>query len=178
MRQSTVANRYAQALFELAQQHQQVETVEQDLRVVRDVFNQNPDFSLLLQSPKLTKEQKKQLIQQTFSGASTYVINVLCILIDRRRDEEVVAIADAFIELALAARGTAVAHVYSATKLSEADQAALSSAFAARVGKQSLQINNIVDSTLIGGLKLRIGNRIFDGSLRGKLNRLERELLR
>lgn len=178
MSKSTVANRYAQALYELALQNGQVESVEGDLRVVRQVFKDNPDFTLLLQSPKLTKTQKKQLIQQSFSGLSVYVVNTLSILIDRRRDTEVVALADAFIELALEARGTAVAHVYSATKLSEVDQAAISQAFAARVGKQSLQINNIVDSSLLGGLRVRIGNRIFDGTLRNKLQRLERELKR
>ncbi|MEW9500832.1 F0F1 ATP synthase subunit delta [Jeotgalibacillus marinus] len=178
MSKSTVANRYAQALFELAQQHGKVEAVEADLRVVRQVFQGNPDFSLLLQSPKFTKTQKKQLFKQSFVGLSPYVLNVVSMLIDRRRDTEFVSMADAYIELALSARGVAVAEVYSATKLSDADQAALSTAFATRVGKQSLQINNSVDSSLLGGLRIRIGNRIFDGTIRSKLQRLERELKR
>jgi len=178
MSKSTVANRYAQALYELAQQHGEVAVVEEDLRVVREVFKHNPEFTLLLQSPKLTKTQKNQLIQQTFSGASVYVVNALSILIDRRRETEVVPMADSFIELALNMRGTAIAHVYSATKLTEKDQEALSQKFAAQVGKQSLIINNIVDSSLLGGLRVRIGNRIFDGTIRSKLQRLERELKR
>ena len=178
MSKSTVANRYAQALFELAQQHGEVETVEGALRVVRQVFQDNPDFSLLLQSPRLTKTQKKQLFKQSFIGLSPLVINVVSMLIDRRRDNEVVAMADEYIELALSARGVAVADVFSATRLSDADKASLSLAFAAQVGKQSLQINNIVDSSLLGGIKLRIGNRIFDGTVRSKLQRLERELKR
>ncbi|TDL32918.1 F0F1 ATP synthase subunit delta [Jeotgalibacillus sp. S-D1] len=178
MSKSTVANRYAQALYELALQNGQVDTVEEDLRVVRQVFRDNPDLALLLQSPKLTKTQKKQLILQSFSGLSIYVLNTLSMLIDRRRNTEVAALADAYIELALSSRGTAVAHVYSATRLSEADQAALSKAFAARVGKQSLQITNNVDPSLLGGLRIRIGNRIFDGTIKNKLKRLERELKR
>jgi len=178
MSKSTVANRYAHALYELAQQKGEVAVVEEDLRVVREVFMNNPEFTLLLQSPKLTKTQKNQLIQQTFSGASIYVVNTLSILIDRRRDTEVIPMADAFIELSLNMRGRGIAHVYSATKLSEKDQEALSHAFAARVGKQSLIINNIVDSSLLGGLRVRIGNRIFDGTIRNKLQRLERELKR
>jgi F-type H+-transporting ATPase subunit delta len=67
--------------------------------------------------------------------------------------------------------------VYSTRPLTEAEQQALSATFAAKVGKQSLRIENIVDTNLLGGIKLRIGNRIFDGSLRGKLERLERQLL-
>ncbi|MGD7042998.1 F0F1 ATP synthase subunit delta [Jeotgalibacillus proteolyticus] len=178
MSKSTVANRYAQALFELANQHGQVETVESELRTVQQVLSDNPDYILLLQSPKLTKEQKKQLVHQSFSGLSHNVVNTLSMLIDRRRETEIAPMADAFIELSLANRGTAVAHVHSATKLSETDKASISQAFAQRVGKQSLQIHNIVDPTLLGGMRVRIGNRIFDGTLRSKLNRLERELKR
>ncbi|PPA69596.1 F0F1 ATP synthase subunit delta [Jeotgalibacillus proteolyticus] len=178
MSKSTVASRYAQALFELALQNGQVDIVEADLRVVREVFEKNPEYTLLLQSPKVTKEQKKQLIQQAFNGLSSYVINTLSILIDRRRDNEIAALADAFIELSLTSRGTAVAYVSSATKLSEADQALVSQVFAGRVGKSNLQIQNHVDSSLLGGMSVRIGNRIFDGTLRSKLQRLERELKR
>lgn len=74
-------------------------------------------------------------------------------------------------------KGIADAKVYTVRPLTEAEKEALSVSFAAKVGKKSLRIDNIVDTNLLGGIKLRIGNRIFDGSLRGKLERLERQLL-
>ena len=61
--------------------------------------------------------------------------------------------------------------------LTETEYEALSSTFAAKVGKKSLRIENIVDSNLLGGIKVQIGNRIYDGSLQGKLERLEHQLL-
>ncbi|WP_227394450.1 F0F1 ATP synthase subunit delta [Jeotgalibacillus aurantiacus] len=178
MSKSTVASRYAQALFELAVQHHQVDRIEEELRTVRQVFSENPELAQILQSPKWSKDQKKQLISTSFNGASEHVLHTLFILIDRRRINEAAAVADAYIERALNARGTAVAHVSSATKLSDADKQALSAAFAHKVGKQHLEIHNHVDSSLLGGVRIRIGNRIFDGTLRNKLNRLERELKR
>lgn len=98
------------------------------------------------------------------------------ILIDRHREDYIAEMADHFIELANDERGIAEAKVYSVRPLTEAESEALSSVFASKVGKQSLRIENIVDSNLLGGIKLRIGNRIFDGSLRGKLERMERQL--
>ena len=99
------------------------------------------------------------------------------LLIERHREDEISDVADHFVNMANDARGIAEAKVYSIRPLTDAECEALSSSFAVKVGKKSLRIDNIVDTNLLGGIKLRIGNRIFDGSLRGKLDRLERQLL-
>ncbi|AYA78162.1 F0F1 ATP synthase subunit delta [Bacillus sp. Y1] len=177
MSNSTVAKRYALALFRLAKEHQLLDQMENEMRVVKNVVKNNGDLGVVLKSPKLTNEKKKEIINQAFSGASVYVLNTLMILIDRHREDYMEAVADYFIEFANDERGIAEAKVYSTRPLTEAEQQALSATFAAKVGKQSLRIENIVDTNLLGGIKLRIGNRIFDGSLRGKLERLERQLL-
>ncbi|MBM7577935.1 F0F1 ATP synthase subunit delta [Jeotgalibacillus terrae] len=178
MSKSTAAARYAQALFELAVKNGQTDQIEEDLRTVREVFVKTPELTQILKSPKWSKTQKKQLISTSFSGISQHVLNTMYILVDRRRNNEMVELADEYINRALDARGTAVAHVSSATKLSDADKEAISASFAPKVGKQRLDIHNHVDSALLGGIRIRIGNRIFDGTLRNKLNRLERELKR
>ncbi|TFE04108.1 F0F1 ATP synthase subunit delta [Jeotgalibacillus salarius] len=178
MSKSTAASRYAQALFELAVKQGQTDQIEEDLRTVREVFIKTPELSKVLQSPKWSKDEKKQLIGKSFSGISSHVLNTIYILIDRRRNNEVTEMATEYINRALDARGTAIAHVSSATKLSDADKEAISASFAPKVGKQRLDIHNHVDSALLGGIRIRIGNRIFDGTLRNKLNRLESELKR
>lgn len=83
---------------------------------------------------------------------------------------------DEYKTLSNDALNVADAKVYSVRPLSAEEQATLSAVFAAKVGKASLNISNIVDSSLIGGVKIRIGNRIFDGSVSGKLERLGRQL--
>jgi F-type H+-transporting ATPase subunit delta len=177
MSSSTVAKRYALALFQLAKEHQLLDQLEQELRVVKEVVTQNKDLNAVLKSPKLSIEKKKEILKEAFSSVNPYVLNTLMILIDRHREDYIADMADHFIQLANDERGIAEAKVYSVRPLTEAEREALSSAFASKVGKQSLRIENIVDSNLLGGIKLRIGNRIFDGSLRGKLERLERQLL-
>ncbi|WP_421382066.1 F0F1 ATP synthase subunit delta [Bacillus salacetis] len=173
-----VAKRYAIALFEIAKEHNQLESIEVELRVVRTVFEENKELGVLLETPRITTEKKKEILKEAFSSASPYVMNTLMLLVDRHRANQVTALIDAFIELANDERGVAEAKVYSVRPLDEAEKAALSASFAKKVGKSSLRIENITDTNLLGGLKLRIGNRIFDGSLKGKLERLERELIR
>lgn len=174
---STIAKRYALALFQLANEHQLLDQMEEELRVVKDVVNHNSELKAVLKSPKLSIVKKKEILNDAFSSVNTYVLNTLLILIERHREDQISDVAEHFIHLANVERGIAEAKVYSIRPLTAVESEALSVSFAAKVGKRSLRIENIVDLNMLGGIKLRIGNRIFDGSLRGKLERLERQLL-
>lgn len=176
MSSSIVAKRYAVALFRLAKEHELLDQMENELRVVKDIFENNKDLKVVLSSPKFSNDQKKELIKQSFGSVHTYVLNTLMILIDRHREGMIGEVAEEFIQLANDDRGIADADVYTVRPLTDAEKEALSSVFAAKVGKKTLRINNIVDSDILGGVKVRIGNRIFDGTLSGKLNRLKRQL--
>jgi len=178
MSSGVVAKRYAVALFQLAKEQQSLEQTEAELRVVKQVFSSNQDLQAVLTNPKISVVKKKELITAAFSAFSKHVLNTLYLLVDRHRETVAVAMADQFIELANEERGIAEAKVYSVRPLTEEEKVNLSSAFAKKVGKSSLRIENIVDSSIIGGVKIRIGNRIYDGSIHGKLQRLERELIK
>ncbi|KOP71825.1 F0F1 ATP synthase subunit delta [Cytobacillus solani] len=174
---SIVAKRYALALFQLANEHQLLDQMEEELRAVKKVMNETSELQAVLKSPKLSIEKKKEILKDAFASVNTFVLNTLMLLIERHREDEISDVADHFVNMANDARGIAEAKVYSIRPLTDAEREALSSSFAEKVGKKSLRIDNIVDTNLLGGIKLRIGNRIFDGSLRGKLDRLERQLL-
>jgi F-type H+-transporting ATPase subunit delta len=172
-----VAKRYALALFQIAKETSALGVIEEELRVVKEVVQYNPDLKVVLSSSKLSKEEKKEIIKAAFISVNVNVLNTLLILIDRHREDQIVDVANEFLELANNEMGIAEAKVYSTRELTDAEREGISSVFAKKVGKKSLKIENIVDSNLLGGIRLRIGNRIYDGSLRGKLDRLERKLL-
>jgi F-type H+-transporting ATPase subunit delta len=177
MSSSMVAKRYALALLQIAKEQRLLTEFEAELRVVKEVLQYTPELNAVLKSSKLTIDKKKEIVKQAFASVNGYVLNTLLILIDRHREGEIAAVANEYIELANQELGIAEAEVTSTRALSEAERQALSAVFAAKIGKSSLKIENHVDSDLLGGLKLRIGNRIYDGTLRGKLDRLERKLL-
>ncbi len=178
MSNTAVAKRYALALFEIAKEQNQLEAIEEELRVVKTIFTETKELSVLLDTRKVSLDKKKELLKEAFATASPMVLNTLLLLNDRHRGNEIVSVVNAFIALANEYRGVEDAIVYSVRPLTDDEKEVISTTFAKKVGKQSLRIENVQDGELLGGLKLRIGNRIFDGSLRGKLNRLERELIR
>jgi F-type H+-transporting ATPase subunit delta len=177
MSNSLVAKRYALALLQIAKEQQLLDVFEEELRVVKEVVQYNPELKAVLNSSKLSIEKKKEIIKAAFTSVNVNVLNTLLILIDRHRENEIVNVANEFLALSNDEKGIAEADVYSTRALTEEEREAISAVFAAKIGKKSLKIENIVDSSLLGGIKLRIGNRIYDGSLRGKLDRLERKLL-
>ncbi|PID15153.1 MULTISPECIES: F0F1 ATP synthase subunit delta [unclassified Sporosarcina] len=177
MSQSVIAKRYAVALFEAAQEKQQTLSVQADLKELQKVFADEKQFDELLISPKFSIEKKKELIGQLFNGANQLVLNTLYVLIDAGRIEEIGNLIEDFQELANEASGVAEAKVYSTRLLSVEESTAISTAFAHKVGKQSLHIENIIDPSLIGGIRLQIGNQIYDSSVSAKLARLERQLI-
>jgi F-type H+-transporting ATPase subunit delta len=177
MSNSMVAKRYALALFQIAKEQQVLDEIEADIRVVKEVVQYNPELKAVLKSAKLSIESKKAIISASFTTVNGYLLNTLLILIDRHREDEIIHVADEFVELANIEIGIAEAQVYSTRALTEVERDLLSTTFAAKIGKKSLRIENIIDSNLLGGVRLRIGNRIYDGSLSSKLARLQRKLL-
>ncbi|TLS35835.1 F0F1 ATP synthase subunit delta [Pseudalkalibacillus caeni] len=172
-----VAKRYAEALFDLANENQIVSQIEDELAVVKEVFNKNPQLMEFFRHPKVTTDEKKKVIFTSFGELSDTVRNTMLLLADRNRIEITPELIDQYTKLANDQQGVAAAKVYSVNPLSDEEQARISDVFAKRVGKEKLSIENVVDPDLIGGIKVRIGNRIFDGSVSGKLERMKRQLV-
>lgn len=172
-----VAKRYAVALFQIAKEQNLLDQIEEELRTVKEVFTNDNDLLGFIEHPKVTRDAKRTMIVNAFSSLSTFVQNTLQLMVDRHRTEEITSMADEFIELANDEKSVADAKVYSIRPLTEAETSAVSTVFAAKVGKSTLRITNIIDSNLLGGIKLRIGNTIYDGTISGKLERLNKQLL-
>ncbi|AIY06360.1 F0F1 ATP synthase subunit delta [Planococcus sp. PAMC 21323] len=174
---SQVAERYALALFQVAQKHESSLEIEQDLREVKKVFNMTPELYNLIVSPKLSADKRTNLIKEVFNGANSFVVNTLQLMAERKRLNEVGSMVDEFINLSNNAQGIEDAEVYSTRPLTEEERSSISSVFANKIGKQSLRIENIIDPSLLGGLRIQIGNRIYDSSVSTKLANLERQLI-
>lgn len=172
-----VAKRYAVALFQIAKEQNLLDQIEEELRTVKEVFTNDTDLLGFLTHPKLTSDAKRDIISNAFSGLSTSVQNTLKLMIERHRSDMIAPMADEFVELANEEKSVADATVYTVRPLTEAEVEAVSTSFAKKIGKKTLRITNITDSNLLGGIKLQIGNRIYDGSISGKLDRLSKQLL-
>ncbi|PEA54478.1 F0F1 ATP synthase subunit delta [Bacillus pseudomycoides] len=178
MSNEIVAKRYAVALFQIAKEKHVLEMFEEELRLVQSVFVSSKELHTFLGQPNISAEKKKQTLSNVFSTVSQPILNTLYLLIDNHRETLVPEIVDVYVALANEERNVADATVYSTRSLTEDEKLSIAEAFAKKTGKDAIRVQNVVDEDLLGGIKVRIGNRIYDGSLQGKLARIQRELMK
>lgn len=174
---SVAAKRYAKALYEAAAQQGLVWEVEQQLKGLVGALEQTPEFKAFLGSPNIESSRKVEVLNEALAGKmSDLLLRTVRLLIERGRQTELPGIYRAYAKIAGDASGQARAIVYTAKPLGDAELAAIAEQFGKVTGKTILAEQEI-DPSLIGGIKVRIGDRLYDGSLSGKLARLEKALI-
>lgn len=171
-----IAKRYAKALFEIVAQQGALDSVEQELTLIRQALNDNPAFVQLLHHPQIDKQVKKQEFTTIFGGVvSQTMVNFMSLLIDNNREEHIEDILDSFVRFANKERGLEDAYVTSIQPLTDAEKEEIASRFSQIINKK-IRIHNVVDPAILGGVIVKIGDRLFDGSVVGKLNRFKRRV--
>jgi F-type H+-transporting ATPase subunit delta len=171
---STVADRYASALFDLALEDKALPAVEADLDRFSALLAESADLKRLVRSPVFSAEEQSRAITAVLEKAEIggLVGNLIKVAASNRRLFTVPDIAAAFRRLAARHRGEVAAEVTSAEPLGDRHVAALKEALKAALGKD-VALDAKVDPALIGGLIVKVGSRMIDGSLRTKLNSLK-----
>ncbi|MDU0205636.1 MULTISPECIES: F0F1 ATP synthase subunit delta [Paenibacillus] len=172
-----VAKRYARALFEVANDKGIISQVEEELKSVASAIRDNADLQKFLNHPNIGNTVKTDLLKQIFEGkVSEPVWNTLLVLIDKGRQAIFSVLVSDYVKIANEALGQASATIYSAFTLTEAQQAEIASHFSKVTGK-TIRVATVVEPKLLGGIQVRIGDRLYDGSLAGKLDRLSKALV-
>ncbi len=177
MRLTTLARRYAGALFAAARGADIIDLVESDLGLITYSIESMPDLKVALEHPLIPRGRKKEIAREVFSGkVEAITLNFLDLLMDKRREAIIQDVELEYVQLANAFRGVTSATVTSAVPLAADELSALKAKLEEFTGKKvNLQLDE--DSSLIGGVVIRIGDRIIDGSVRGYLASLKDKLL-
>ena len=171
---SGVAERYALALLDLADEKKALDPVADDLRGIKQMLEESADLQRLIRSPLFSREQQSTALAAVLEKAGVSAMTrrfVLVVARNRRLFELPKMIATYLAELARR-RGEMTAHVTSARALTEQQQAALAETLRAKLGAK-VQVDTEVDPSLIAGLVVRVGSRMIDSSLRTKLEKLQ-----
>jgi F-type H+-transporting ATPase subunit delta len=171
---SGLAERYAVALFDLADERRTLDEVASDLRQLRAMVQASPDLLRLIRSPILSRDEQSKGIGALAerAGLSPLVRDFLAVVARNRRLFAVPAMIEAFLAKLAARRGEVTAEVFAAQPLSEAQLAALNEQLRRSIGSR-VSVDVHVDPGLIGGLVLKLGSRMVDGSIKSKLQRLQ-----
>jgi F-type H+-transporting ATPase subunit delta len=167
---------YAQALFSVAHAEGALGSVENELFSFSKALEQNTQLREALTDPALPAENKKAVINDVLGErAHPLTISLLGFLIESGRSRELSGIVQELAALAAERRRHALAEVRTAIPVNEERQRRLAEALAKATGK-SLEVKVVVDPSVIGGVVAHVGDEVFDGSIRTKLNEAKRHL--
>ena len=171
---SSIASRYADALFDLAQEEGALEAVEADLKTLRAAINAAPDFRGFLSSPVYDAEVQQKAISAVAEklGVGQYVRNFLALIARNRRLFALEGMITAFNQRLADHRGEVSAEAVSAAPLNDDQTKRLKTEIETIVGK-AVNLVTRVDPDLLGGLVVKVGSTMIDSSLKTKLNRLK-----
>lgn len=173
----SLARRYARALLELATEQRQTDRVKKDLEELAAMWAESSELRELFANPQFSAQVRKTALSEiiTRAGVAPLTRNAVLYLSDRNRVRALPEVAEAFIQLAEAAAGTVRAEVTSAAPLTESYYLQLQRALEQATGKR-VAIDRKTDASLIAGVVTKVGDKVFDGSVRTRLTELKDSL--
>lgn len=172
-----ITSRYAEALFSIKKDSNKLLEAQKEIRELKKIFLENPDFIVVLTSSYKSIESKYQIIDKTLVGVDEEIKSMIKIATRNHRASMIIQIFDDFISLVNEQRGVLEGLVYSAEKLSESQLNKLNESIS-KVESRPTELRNIVDPSLIGGVKVVINDHIYDGSIKHNVEKMKLTLLK
>lgn len=172
-----IASRYSKALFAYAEDAKKLDEVHAEMNVLLQVVKENPDMLRLLSDPIIQKNQKEEFLSSFSDQFSIETRNFLNFLLEYRRFGAFIAIIEAFNTLYDQDKNIASGTAVTAVKLTESELDRIGQAYAKKYNLEKLILTNEVDSSILGGVILKVGDRIIDGSIRTRLQQIREQLI-
>ena len=174
-----VSATYGEALFELASESGREEEFLGEVETLKELLDENPDFGRLMNHPKILKEEKIKVLEEVFSGRiSRELLGFLHLVVTKDRYGEIDAILNFFVDKVKQHKGIGIAYVATAVSLNEAQKKEIENKLLSTTSFHRMEMHYKVEEDLIGGMVIRIGDRVVDSSVKNKLFELQRELLK
>ena len=174
-----ISKTYGDALFELAVEKDKVDVLLEEIEQLQEVLSKNVEFGSLMNHPKIIKEEKIQVAKEVFEGrVSEELLGFLIIIISKYRYKDIDAILDYFVAEVKRYKGIGVATVTTAVPLKEEQCKKIEQKLLDTTQYTKMEMHYHLDESLIGGMVVRIGDRVVDSSIKTKLSELQKELLK
>ena len=172
-----IAAVYARSLFEVAKEQDKLDTIREQLGAFADALNDTRELQVFFFSPYFSTTEKQDGLDRAVSDADPTLVNFLKLLIENHRMPVIFRVRRGFDELWLRENKRLPVQVTSAVALDSATVTLIGDRIAAQTG-QKIDITSTVDSDILGGLVVRVGNSILDASIRNRLDQLRKQVAR
>jgi F-type H+-transporting ATPase subunit delta len=170
-----IAEVYARALFEVAQEHDVLDEIRQEVGQFADALNDNRQLAVFFFSPYFSTEEKKEGLHRIIDGGDPQFINFLEALVERHRMPAIFRIRARYEQMWNDVRKLLPVEVTSAVELDES----IIKSIGERIGEQTgdqIELTTVVDPNVLGGIVLRVGNFVLDASIRNSLEQLRKQV--
>jgi F-type H+-transporting ATPase subunit delta len=175
--EKAVARRYAVALFHVGQENGQLDQIVVDYQLVLSFLKQDPRLGDLLRHQRMSVRRKKEVVRELWQDrVSKLFLNFMELLIDKRRERFLEAIYDLFASQVRQLHNIVIAEARTALPLDQQAESDLIKALERLTGKQ-IELETSLSPELIGGMTVKIGDRVFDGSVNRRLQLLGKSLV-
>ena len=172
-----LTSRYAQALYMLKKEKNTLLESQQEVKELTRIIKDNDAFLILLDSHQLPLEERLQMVDKTLYSIDPDIKNFIKIIIENNRALYLLDIFNDFNSLVNEYRGVKEGLLYSAFPLKEEEVDKITSAIS-KIEGQTIELKNIVDPTLIGGVRVAINDHVYDGSLKHHIEQMKLTLLK
>ncbi len=172
-----IASVYARSLFEVAQENDKLDEIKEQLGQFTDELDSNRELQVYFFSPYFSSQEKTDGIQKVIEGGDEHIVRFLELLAERHRMPALFRIRREFDRLWAEENKLLPVTITSAVELDEETVSDLGKKIEDETGQQ-IDLTAKVDPDLIGGLQMQVGNMIYDATIRGRLDKLRREVAR
>ncbi len=172
-----VSKTYGDALFGVAQEADRLDDFYGEAQAILVIIRENEELSKLMSHPQIGKDEKLQMLEEIFKGKILdEILGLMRMVVEKNHFSEINGIFEYFIDAVKEHKQIGTAYVTSALDLSDAQKAAIEKKLLETTDYVEFEMHYKTDAALIGGMVVRIGDRVVDGSIRTKLDRLSQEL--
>ncbi len=172
-----VSNVYGDAIFELCQESDKYDEFLEEAQGILAVLGESDDFAQMMSHPKINKEEKLSIVEAVFKGRiSDEMVGLLRMLVEKNHAQDMSEVLEYFIDKVYEYKHIGKAKVVSAIALNDEQKSQVEKRLIETTSYESMDISYTVDESLIGGMIIRIGDRVVDSSVKTKLASLTREL--
>ena len=173
-----VSKTYGDALFDLALEENKIDELFEEVLALKQILKENQDFTKLMNHPKVVKEEKEEVMEAVFKGrVSDEITGFLKIIISNNRFSDIFSVIDYFVARVKEYKKIGVAYISTPLELSDKQKSDVEKRLLETTVYEKMEMNYSIDEELIGGMVIRIGDKVVDSSIKTKLGKMERELM-
>lgn len=172
-----VSKVYGDALFSLSLEDNRLDEVWEEVRMFSSALGENAEFTDIMTHPDMTQEKALALLDEAFGGKlSDVMMGFLQVLVKKGRFSEILSVLDYFQKQAKEYKRIGVVYVTTPSELTGEQKSGIAEKLTQTSGYETLEMNYEIDKSLLGGIRIRIGDRVLDNSIQTKLEEMTRSL--